>query len=758
MNKVCQCLGDPQSAVRDAAVDTVSAMYPAKRAHERELLDGILSEEERHEEARSAARKRERERRSWFRKRRGKHSRLIEKLRKRLRTEILVLHQEIRSLEERITGQMKKYQHYVELMRRERISRQYQQHNDEIALHDARTALVDSDASDSDEDQGPSASDVVQRMMKGEEEEKRRERERGILLTDCRMVERELRASKDVSMKKLDGCHRELKSGEKKFEEGVHRLDLEIEDARKESLEWQSMIGEDLRVRKNKRITDIHFHERYRRTLVSFLSRHGEMKRRERKEREKHRSKHLPPLPSTPRLTNVWSDEVRLSTLHALRQCHTQWESTYYVEEIDIVLESGEPNTQIRGAAIELMTFVSSPDDAFRYGSHVLHSLQSQCSVLREGATSGARALGAVPLQQAAKFTRGFRGAYGPKMTKDGYVRDRGKFVKMENQDWLKPIYRNLGYQKRDSYVRPGMIREENDLLEIFKLMDADGNGLLDKSEVMAAVNGNTIARRMLSEHPTLKRVLRDDLWSEKVFAACDTDVSGSIDFDEFVQFVARAMGGADPIMSGVSIDLNRHLLLRAPPGPLPKEKEENEQFLVPFNPKEAKEKERLLKLQAKGIMKSSGGGKGVKGEKSSKAPTKRMTRVRRQAMDAVNTSASIIQGLVRGWRERRNMSNHLDNYFDNVVANHFEGLMRDLNDEGSATKRKEKKEMVAWIGEDPEAIESANHAATSIQSSIRGYLARSGKKDEHLEVMVEKIMKELIEEEVEKEEAKKKE
>ena len=85
MNEVCHCLGDPQSAVRDAAVDTVSAMYPAKRAHERELLDGILSEEERHEEARSAARKRERERRSWFRKRRGKHSRLIEKLRKSMK-------------------------------------------------------------------------------------------------------------------------------------------------------------------------------------------------------------------------------------------------------------------------------------------------------------------------------------------------------------------------------------------------------------------------------------------------------------------------------------------------------------------------------------------------------------------------------------------------------------------------------------------------------------------------------------------------
>ena len=47
---------------------------------------------------------------------------------------------------------MQKYQHLVELMRRERISRQYQQHNDEVALHDARTALVDSDASDSDSD------------------------------------------------------------------------------------------------------------------------------------------------------------------------------------------------------------------------------------------------------------------------------------------------------------------------------------------------------------------------------------------------------------------------------------------------------------------------------------------------------------------------------------------------------------------------------------------------------------------------------
>jgi hypothetical protein len=77
-------------------------------------------------------------------------------------------------------------------------------------------------------------------------------------------------------------------------------------------------------------------------------------------------------------------------------------------------------------------------------------------------------------------------------------------------------------------------------------------------------------------------------------------------------------------------------------------------------------------------------------------------------------------------------------------------------DEEEKMEKKEEKKKMrrvskedikvAQWIGKDPEAIEAANHAATSIQSSVRGYLARSGKKDQHLERMVDKIMAELME------------
>ena len=108
-------------------------------------------------------------------------------------------------------------------------------------------------------------------------------------------------------------------------------------------------------------------------------------------------------------LVDSWSNAFSLLVLFSI---FVLFSGTYYSTEVDIVCANDEPNTQIRGATIELMTYVSSPDDAFKYAPMVLHSLQSQCSVLRTGATAGARALGAVPLQQAAKFTRAFQGGY----------------------------------------------------------------------------------------------------------------------------------------------------------------------------------------------------------------------------------------------------------------------------------------------------------------------------------------------------------
>jgi hypothetical protein len=71
----------------------------------------------------------------------------------------------------------------------------------------------------------PSATGIVQAMMEREENEKRRERERGVLLTNCRVLERKLRAEKDVVLERMDACHRELKGGEQDFYDKVHRLD-----------------------------------------------------------------------------------------------------------------------------------------------------------------------------------------------------------------------------------------------------------------------------------------------------------------------------------------------------------------------------------------------------------------------------------------------------------------------------------------------------------------------------------------------------
>ena len=146
INNVCKCLTDTQLAVREATTNAIQAMYPEQRRYEQDLIHQLKDLSLQHVINLKTNKQIYKQRRNFFRKRRGKHAAVVGVLRKQLRVEILKLHTSIRTYEEKITEQMQKYQHLVELMRRERINRQYQQHNDEIALHDARTALVDSDA------------------------------------------------------------------------------------------------------------------------------------------------------------------------------------------------------------------------------------------------------------------------------------------------------------------------------------------------------------------------------------------------------------------------------------------------------------------------------------------------------------------------------------------------------------------------------------------------------------------------------------
>ncbi len=676
------------------------------------------------------------------------------------------------------------------------MQRQYQQHADELALHDARTQLVDSDASDSDSDDPdkPSASDVVKEMILREEAEKKRERARGGILAACRNLERDLRNEKDKHVRALEEAHKELRRGETAFLENVRRLDRDIEMAAREVVEHPQMIDEDHRVRKNRQLAELDWNERYRRTLVNFLRKELEveseaMQRRRAREKlqiGKKASKRARKLMLPPRKwVQVFPDPVRLSAIAALRVCHEQWGGCYYRETMDkLAAEADEHNTQIRGAAIELMTFALGPGDAFQYGAHVVHGLQSQCSVLRNGATAGARALGAVPLQQAAKFTRGYQGEFGPAA-------------------------------QRRKYIAPGAIREVEDLKEIFKLMDLDGNGILDKREVIQAItDDNGMVVHMLRNHPTLQRLVSDerkDLWTEKVFASCDTDVSGCVDFEEFLAFVVRAMAGADPIVAGRSIDLNRHLLLRAPLPPIPPEKSFDE-ALEPYDPDARNQSDAAQRRAAKGILQSSGGAKGLsKGavdaanaavdRRRKKAKVKRMTRVRRHALGAVADAATVLQALARGVAERQAwqravrsagphasvrdlvaMERHVDKAVDELVERMVRG--RDLDGDSvlsefeireSEVKREREREAQAWrtdievrrvpggadavqagvddltewVGGDKEAFDTCSEAATLIQAHARGMAVRSGGTgaDAHLERIVDSLMAELVEE-----------
>ena len=714
IDTVAKAVGDHQASVRDAAIGALAKMYPLADAHETQLLEELRKTKEQFNSVTAEAWKKYKFRRQWFRRRRGKLTREIEHLRRGTRRKILKLHSDIKDYEARISTQIKKYQNLVETVRRERIQRQYQQHADEVALHDARTQLVDSDKSDSDSEDDEngighhaSASEVVQRMFEAEERERQRERERGIILTKCREKERALRKEKDSLLKTLDECHSKLKKAERAFRRNIKHLDAEIEDARREAeIEHPRMIQEDHRIRRNRVVSRIDRHERYRRTIVRLLEKKpvivskglqdarwrsrmqiGKKKLLADKLSKGHGSILESRLPD-----NLYPDPIRLSAIAALRACSTQWKGTYYRDVVDpLAAEATEPNTQIRGAAIEMMTFVLGPDEAFSYGANVVHGAVSQCSVLREGASAGARALGAVPIQQTAKFVRNFQGNFGPTA-------------------------------KPRSHVTPGSIREAEDLREMFNMMDRDGNGLLDKEEVLKSIaeidprtGGEGSVRRMMQEHPTLHRLLEGELWTEKILAACDTNVSGCVDFEEFLAFCVRSLAGADPIVAGRSIDLNRKLLLRAPLAAI-EDTEESKTSLEYYDPNIGKLRDLDQRRREKGIMQSSSGGHGHGRRKGKK-------KTRQTAKTPSNEQRSSRYGEVvkSDQATEVNKSN-----YELSEAKHAD----------MTTKKK---------GSFEAAFEVSHDAAAVIQARVRGMLVRSGVSTD-LETVLEKIVDSLIE------------
>lgn len=96
IDNVCKCLNDSQSAVREATINVIEAMYPEHRLFEQDLLQQLKDLKTNHQALIDDAQVKYKKQQQRFRKRRGKHAAIVGQLRKRLRMEILQLHNKIK--------------------------------------------------------------------------------------------------------------------------------------------------------------------------------------------------------------------------------------------------------------------------------------------------------------------------------------------------------------------------------------------------------------------------------------------------------------------------------------------------------------------------------------------------------------------------------------------------------------------------------------------------------------------------------------
>lgn len=78
---------------------------------------------------------------------------------------------------------------------------------------------------------------------------------------------------------------------------------------------------------------------------------------------------------------------------------------------------------------------------------------------------------------------------------------------------------------------------EQEDLVAVFMCIDKNKNGLLEKGEVLDAVNGGDPAlKEFCQQLPMLKNLLQPDTWKAS-FEALDTNTDGVITWTEFIDF-----------------------------------------------------------------------------------------------------------------------------------------------------------------------------------------------------------------------------
>eukprot|EP00949_MAST-11_sp_MAST-11-sp1_P003971 g3971.t1 len=82
-------------------------------------------------------------------------------------------------------------------------------------------------------------------------------------------------------------------------------------------------------------------------------------------------------------------------------------------------------------------------------------------------------------------------------------------------------------------------------ILEVFDKMDDDGNGHLTRTEIINSLTRKRLVREFIESRPKLRRLFEPKRFGSKLFAVADSDNSGAVDRDEFLQWCLNVEFGA---------------------------------------------------------------------------------------------------------------------------------------------------------------------------------------------------------------------
>ena len=499
MHKVAELIQDDDPPVRSGIVNALASLYRFAMEHENNLKSSHENGVKRLNGIKNSLKMDQGLFIEKMASKKAQNESWITGRRRFCREEIIILQSKNSRLSDQISEQVKAYKEMVDKIKMHRIERRYASQELERMLAEAAAGIGDL-----------TKEEVVRRTLEAEEAERVTERERGHQMTSCRNKERDLINARKLNESKIEYLRNELESDDRRYRSTVANLQQLEQESCRAYMEQSSMLAEDHYQFDMKLSHEIFDYEKYRRTLVESTKPYRFVMSEWNGLVREHR-----PVP------------IRVSALQALKSVHTKWKGTMYKTDIENCLDHGE-SSQIRSAATDLLLFVTFPDQAFEYSRNVVRDLPKLCSKARGSAMDGMMALGAVATQLGSHFV----GAHGQ-------YPEAGTFA----------IPRK--------FYSEGAIGIEEKVEQVFKLLDIDGSGTLEKREIANAIKKSADVRSVLKSHPALQRFLVPRRW-EKTFLAMDTSMDGEVDLSEFIAFIKRTMAGVDPVVSGKRVELNK--------------------------------------------------------------------------------------------------------------------------------------------------------------------------------------------------------